>query len=43
MLFDDGPVTSSSTIMSKVDVSGGTSGLQLEVNAEAKLKALGED
>ena len=42
MLFDDARPSSSSTIMSKVDISAGSSGLLLEVNAEAKLKALTE-
>jgi len=36
----DGQPTPSSTVMSKVDVSSGSSGLKLEVNTEAKLKAL---
>lgn len=41
LLVDDPPVPSgSSTVMSRVDVSGGSAGLRLEVNAEAKLKAL---
>ncbi len=39
-LFDDARLASNSTIMSKVDVSTGSNGLRLEVNAEAKLKAL---
>ncbi len=38
--FDDVRPASNSTIMSKVDVSTGSTGLRLEVNAEAKLKAL---
>ncbi len=38
--FDDARPASNSTIMSKVDVSTGSTGLRLEVNAEAKLKAL---
>jgi serine phosphatase RsbU (regulator of sigma subunit) len=40
LLVDDEKITSSSTIMSKVDVSTGSSSLRLTVNAEAKLKAL---
>ncbi len=40
ILFDDGGIPSNSTIMSKVDVSSGPTALRLEVNAEAKLKAL---
>jgi len=41
MLVDDlEKPLSSSTIMSKVDVSSGSSGLQVEVNTEAKLRAL---
>ncbi|MDZ7617735.1 MAG: SpoIIE family protein phosphatase, partial [Patescibacteria group bacterium] len=40
ILFDDVRPPSNSTIMSKVDVSAGSTGLRLEVNAEAKLKAL---
>ncbi len=40
ILFDDLRTPSNSTIMSKVDVSAGSTGLRLEVNAEAKLKAL---
>ncbi|MHC4176941.1 MAG: SpoIIE family protein phosphatase [Planctomycetota bacterium] len=39
-MVDDGRPTPSSTIMSKVDVSSGSSGLRLEVNPKAKLKAL---
>jgi len=42
MILDDEDASDSSTVMSKLDVSGGTSGLQLQVNAEAKLKALVE-
>ncbi len=42
VLLDDARTTSSSTIMSKVDVSTGPAGLRLEVNPEAKLKALVE-
>lgn len=42
ILFDDRRTPSNSTIMSKVDVSAGSTGLRLEVNAEAKLKALVE-
>jgi phosphoserine phosphatase RsbU/P len=37
---DDRKPTGSSTIMSKVDVSSGSSSLHLHVNAEAKLRAL---
>jgi len=41
LLVDDGPAPSgSSTVMSRVDISGGSAGLKLEVNPEAKLKAL---
>jgi len=40
MLIDDEPTPTGSTVMSKVNVSSGTSGLRLTVNAEAKLKAL---
>ncbi len=40
LMVDDQHVTSTSTITSKVDISSGTSGLRLTVNAEAKLKAL---
>jgi sigma-B regulation protein RsbU (phosphoserine phosphatase) len=39
-MIDDGRLTPSSTIMSKVDVSSGSSGLRLEVNPQAKLRAL---
>ena len=39
VLDDDRPSTGS-TIMSKVDISTGSSGLQLGVNAETKLKAM---
>jgi serine phosphatase RsbU (regulator of sigma subunit)/pSer/pThr/pTyr-binding forkhead associated (FHA) protein len=41
-MIDDGRRTPSSTIMSKLDVSSGSSGLKLEVNPQAKLKALVE-
>ena len=40
MLVDDEQTSSGSTVMSKVDISSGTSGLRLAANAEAKLKAL---
>lgn len=40
MLVDDGRPSSGSTIMSKVNIAGGSASLQLEVNAEAKLRAL---
>ena len=40
MLIDDDMTPTGSTVMSKVNVSSGTSGLRLTVNAEAKLKAL---
>ncbi len=40
VFLDDARPLSNSTIMSKVDVSTGSTGLRLEVNAEAKLKAL---
>jgi sigma-B regulation protein RsbU (phosphoserine phosphatase) len=40
MLIDDEPPASSSTVMSKVNVATGTSGLRLTVNPEVKLKAL---
>jgi len=41
LLVEDAPPSSaSSTVMSRVDISSGSSGLRLEVNAEAKLKAL---
>jgi len=39
-MVDDDQPTSGSTIMSKVDVASGSTGLQLEVNPQAKLKAL---
>jgi serine phosphatase RsbU (regulator of sigma subunit)/pSer/pThr/pTyr-binding forkhead associated (FHA) protein len=39
-MIDGRRLTPSSTIMSKVDISSGSSGLQLEVNPKAKLKAL---
>jgi sigma-B regulation protein RsbU (phosphoserine phosphatase) len=39
-MFDNRRPTPSSTIMSKVDVSSGSSGLELTVNPQAKLKAL---
>ena len=40
MMVDDERASSSSTIMSKVDISSGSTGLRLAVNAEVKLKAL---
>jgi sigma-B regulation protein RsbU (phosphoserine phosphatase) len=40
MMVDDERVASSSTVMSKVDISSGAGGLRLAVNAEVKLKAL---
>jgi serine phosphatase RsbU (regulator of sigma subunit)/pSer/pThr/pTyr-binding forkhead associated (FHA) protein len=40
MMVDDEPSGERSSIMSKVAVSSGPSGLRLEVNPEAKLKAL---
>ncbi len=40
IMVDDERTTSGSTIMSKLDVSSGSSGLRLTVNAEVKLKAL---
>ncbi len=40
VMVDDERVNSSSTIMSKLDVTSGSSSLQFQVNAEAKLKAL---
>ena len=40
LMVDDDRRQSGSTITSKVDVSSGSAGLQLTVNAEAKLKAL---
>ncbi len=42
MVVDDERTTSGSTIMSKVEVATGSTGLGLAVNAEAKLKALVE-
>lgn len=42
MMVDDGRETGTSTIMSMVDISAGSSSLQFGVNAEAKLKALVE-
>jgi sigma-B regulation protein RsbU (phosphoserine phosphatase) len=39
-MIDERRTTSSSTIMSKVDVSSGSSSLRLEVNPQAKLKAM---
>lgn len=40
MLVDDGRMNSNSTVMSKVNIASGAASLQLEVNAEAKLRAL---
>jgi len=40
VLLDDDRPSAGSTIMSKVDISSGSSGLRLELNAEAKLKAI---
>lgn len=40
MIMDDERPSGNSTIMSKLNVSSGPSGLQLQVNTEAKLKAL---
>lgn len=40
IMVDDERTTGSSTIMSKLDVSSGSTGLRLTVNAEVKLKAL---
>lgn len=40
LMVDDEPSVRSSTIMSKLSVSSGSTGLGLEVNSEAKLKAL---
>jgi len=40
MMVDDGRLNSTSTIVSKVDISSGRAGLRLTVNPEAKLKAL---
>ena len=40
LVDDEGQVQSNSTVMSRVDVSTGSSGLRLEVNPQAKLKAL---
>lgn len=40
VMVDDEATQGGSTIMSKLDVSSGSSGLQLQANAEAKLKAL---
>jgi serine phosphatase RsbU (regulator of sigma subunit)/pSer/pThr/pTyr-binding forkhead associated (FHA) protein len=39
-IVDDEEVSSGSTIMSQLDVSSGSSGIRLQVNTEAKLKAL---
>ncbi len=40
MMFDDSAPSAGSRIMSKLDISTGSSSLRLEVNTEAKLKAL---
>ncbi len=40
VVIDDLPPTGGSTVMSKVNVASGASGLRLTVNAEAKLKAI---
>jgi phosphoserine phosphatase RsbU/P len=40
LVVDDEPPTDKSTVMSKVDISSGSSSLQLAVNTEAKLRAL---
>jgi serine phosphatase RsbU (regulator of sigma subunit) len=40
MMIDDDDATGNSTVMSKVDVSAGSSSLSLGANSEAKLKAL---
>src|SRR4029079_9764856 len=40
LLVDDGGGTSSSTVMSKLDVSSSRDGLRVTINPEAKLKAL---
>jgi serine phosphatase RsbU (regulator of sigma subunit)/pSer/pThr/pTyr-binding forkhead associated (FHA) protein len=40
MMIDDEEPSSESAIMSTLDISGGSSGLKLETNAQAKLKAL---
>jgi serine phosphatase RsbU (regulator of sigma subunit)/pSer/pThr/pTyr-binding forkhead associated (FHA) protein len=40
MMIDDEDQSGGSAIMSTLDVSGGSSGLKLETNAQAKLKAL---
>jgi len=42
LLVEDDRKGSGSTVMSKLDISSGTSGLRLAVNPEAKLKALVE-
>jgi len=42
VLMDDSRPSGNSTIMSRVDISSGSTGLRLELNAEAKLKALME-
>jgi serine phosphatase RsbU (regulator of sigma subunit) len=39
-VVDDEPTISHSTVMSRVDISSGSAGLRLEVNPQAKLKAL---
>ncbi len=40
VVLEDSQASTGSTIMSKVDISTGSSGLQLGVNAETKLKAM---
>jgi phosphoserine phosphatase RsbU/P len=40
VMVDDDQITSRSSVMSKVDLTFGSSGLQLQVNTEVKLKAL---
>jgi sigma-B regulation protein RsbU (phosphoserine phosphatase) len=39
-LIDDGEHTGRSTIMSKLDISGGSAGIRVNVNPEIKLKAM---
>jgi serine phosphatase RsbU (regulator of sigma subunit)/pSer/pThr/pTyr-binding forkhead associated (FHA) protein len=39
-LIDDGEHTGRSTIMSKLDISGGSSGIRVNVNPEIKLRAM---
>ena len=40
MLIDDGEHTGRSTIMSKLDITGGSSGIRVNVNPEIKLRAM---